>query len=1215
MQRRDNEVKKPDIEIEGDSAHAKMSDEEAKAGPHAEEKQKAVEVADKKSAAESKAEVKITDEAIEEKQEQVEIADEKSEAVVAKDNKEAETESAKDDKEPEAESKVEVETKAEKEVEEVKTEKKATPIKKVKSQAVTRKQTDAKLVTEVKIVERTRAKTAAELKTEKTEKAAKAKAAFESYFSAIEKGEDGNVENQAIYRILSSSQDELPSSITQKMLIKWYMSALKDFADSGCRIDKYIDVIVGKISYKMFMDRLILGKGEENYNSKSAGARAEKGKQFVEWLLKLGPPYPDDEKEVDEHGFPKIQHPLGKQRTAIHSYLLDSVHFDAQEKIVISDIFESAEKTYKSKWEQVREYITAGVFEKNEIKKNVTLLTYEDLKKKAASTEENKRDGFQKALLEFKTFTAFYTYAEQWEKVREFTDDKKMDSGGYISLKEHAAKIPEEQRTELQKLLVQFNTYEDLCKDIKNSDKLTYFKKFTVLVSDFFSIEKHLDINFNAESQLALPGAEKTLIGSVTLEANKYFNPITGFTCIFNSKTLPDFITRNDLLNLLIYDPNRLLSLRPPFYENKAILSRLGDISEAIQLLNQQTNKLKLVGLEVGDKVEIVIEKLHIVLDRKNEKIANYAIPLAETSELLAKINDKLTIGEVNNNFEHQYNNIIAVLENHNQLALSQEENKTFESYITKVIADVAKHKNITQEELMKKLDVDMQQLDANFNALKELQSYLKEIQNKNKTPNSDIQKKIIEIENKLVEIEKTRARFNLLKEHIRYNADPNIAIKTNKIVRSLRKLHSNFIIKKDQNTANKEMVLYLIIMTKKSILEGNPTHEYLNKLYNDPKLQKYMLTEPAGKSKAKIKRIETELAKENARQLKITSRNALISSDIHHLTGEETPPYQIYREEQIAKIKNEINACTDARARKKMNSYWVKIMQEAYKNEDQFTLSIVGDALSTQKKNEFFVKSRKAYLKLTKLNKKGTDYLDNIHDSIKCKNYDFIPDPMVFTSHAKAIRESLDQKSQPDPEHYKVLENFLKCLDHLNKNYVATTPKSSVAIKSDKPAEPVLTENKVEPVEQKKEKIITTPPTEEKSTVSKIPEARDKTPQDIELKKSAAQKAIFENETDNAHIAAKMAEYLKLIKAGWETQKATSSANNKQKKEISEREKFLAQAIDSLETKPPLALQDINTTLNTLEYNLGLTLKQSSRICDCCAMSTAFFENCARNI
>src|SRR5579862_9421483 len=84
---------------------------------------------------------------------------------------------------------------------------------------------------------------------EKAKEAAEAKTAFEGYIAARQRSDDvadfqqaadADKHNQNIFIILSSN-DELPASITQEMLIKWYTFILRDHSHE--KQNKYISVI------------------------------------------------------------------------------------------------------------------------------------------------------------------------------------------------------------------------------------------------------------------------------------------------------------------------------------------------------------------------------------------------------------------------------------------------------------------------------------------------------------------------------------------------------------------------------------------------------------------------------------------------------------------------------------------------------------------------------------------------------------------------------------------------------------------------------------------------------------------------------------------------------------------------------------------------------------------------------------------------------------
>ncbi len=574
------------------------------------------------------------------------------------------------------------------------------------------------------------------------------------------------------------------------------------------------------------------------------------------------------------------------------------------------------------------------------------------------------------------------------------------------------------------------------------------------------------------------------------------FNTIAFF--LRNAEQLPDFITREDLLNLLIIDPARMLG-GIKFNENPALLERMGDINEFKKLLYDKKEKLEQAGMVLeNSKILAVIEKLDSV-EKTSEKLAHYTDTLEKISSQLSQMEKFLEMWEEKNHYQSQLDSFQNVEKYIDHLSLEESELIAFEEYRKKTLEAGEKNNEIDLSSAIDTIHSLKKQLEKQLTELKELKEYIQEKQNKKETPDPALQKTYDEIQEKIDEIEKARIRINFLKNYVGNGLKKQARKKEEKNEKEKEKKETPVEeispeIKKVEKSpkSKKAMCYYLIIMTRKSILEGKPSTEYLKKLNSDPELRDFVnnkLSPKTKKLRKQVRAIEHELAIETAKKLKISSLSALANTEREYfsidpatnkphkeISPDNPPPYQIYSVNLKAKIQSELDACTDSYSHQRVNSYWIKVMQAAYDNKDQFTLSIIAEVITSQQtiilKDGKKALSNKSQEKLTELlrNSQSKEYLDNINKSIEDKSYTVVPDPSVLMAHSKSAQKSIEKGEQPSGAMKNYFINFLKCYDYIKKRCPIVTPEKTAIDTPKEVLEPTSSEVKKSDLDKTKE-------------------------------------------------------------------------------------------------------------------------------------------------
>jgi len=504
-------------------------------------------------------------------------------------------------------------------------------------------------------------------------------------------------------------------------------------------------------------------------------------------------------------------------------------------------------------------------------------------------------------------------------------------------------------------------------------------------------------------------------------------------------------------------------------------------------------------------------------------------------------------LGNKKNQYQSQLKDIQEISVNINKLNLGSKNNEEFIAYLNKVQEDAKKHEKINTADIIAKLDSLMTLLDSKFKTLKEIEKYLNTKKTDNEFLDPELQIAYTHIQKQLSAIDNTRKRIDMLKiqKLLPSNEQKNIEVKEIKLSRSDEPIPTG---------SNKEMILYYIIMTKKSILEGKPNfdtiisaREYLNKIQNDPKLTKYIKSPLSIALKLQIDDITNVLIIETARQLRISGREALAMTDRAYFSSDPNkqpspdsiPLYQNYIDSCTDRIRKEIDSCKDKRGRKKINSFWVGVMKEAYANKDQLTLNIVKNALQSQDKSQFknifFKSTKERFEQILKIvgekDESKVDYLDNIKDSINKQDYDFIPDPTVYQAHAAVVQKAVADGKKPSYSIREPLIQFEKALDYIQSHFAATPNEQPIIHAQNEAIEQqsLAASNAETPMP-----YIKNPQPPEPVKVE--PDKTEMMMREINSKKHQIRMTILPTpEEINQHAADKVIAYLNLIKEGWD--------------------------------------------------------------------------------
>lgn len=635
----------------------------------------------------------------------------------------------------------------------------------------------------------------------------------------------------------------------------------------------------------------------------------------------------------------------------------------------------------------------------------------------------------------------------------------------------------------------------------------------------------------NTVSQGEGKGTIVTMLADYTARYNT-----VGFLLSKTTAPLPDFITQKDILTLMILDPDRLMK---NFLTNYSLLTRIGDIAEFKNQLHIEMLTLTALGVKFIDRdIDKALVALEEAVLQRQQVAENYSHLLNESLPLLTEIKALVKVWDAKNHYQLQNAHIDAINANTATLNLSDLEKREFDYYLAKVKHGEATHVDKDMPTLKLETNKILDKLQSPLTKLKEMEIYIKsqlEENKKNKVENSpSLLQAYADIHNQIKDIEISREKIASLKAHEGMKIVALDSIKNN-------------------NGQNEKMILYSILMTRKSILEGKPNREYLNLLYMNDKLNYYLHHNAPGGLKEQIKLLDKELIKETAQQLKTASREALIKTDPHYFTidpvtkkplkqapPDPQPPYQDHMNTYSNEIKRQIESCTDHWSRKKINSFWIKVMEEAYKNNDQFTLNIVRNAVESQIDGAYFRSSKQRLDSLAKYwgsnDASQMNFLESATEAINRNNYDFIPDPAVFTSHAVKMQQAVANNQPASDFTLNTLRQFENNHHYLQNNYVAILDASL----SVKPS--------------------------------------------LDFQKHAIRMTLLDN---NESMAEKLIEYLKLIKSGWDELKVDDKVHNKNA--IVAPRALIEHTIDALERNN--SFSNIKTNLKLLQQNLVLSV------------------------
>jgi len=172
------------------------------------------------------------------------------------------------------------------------------------------------------------------------------------------------------------------------------------------------------------------------------------------------------------------------------------------------------------------------------------------------------------------------------------------------------------------------------------------------LEKNYYSIDakNEIDINLDKLDTEKLNSSQQNTIDSVA-SYHLYVNTLN--TLPFLKKkdgTVPDFVSRDDLVNLFIFDPTRLLYTE--YDKNPSFVERMGNIDEFIQLLNDRIKKINKTGLIVPDHVpfeslrNLAQSQAELTEQKNQEKLGQHIVIIEESSHILLAMNDLVSIGE-----------------------------------------------------------------------------------------------------------------------------------------------------------------------------------------------------------------------------------------------------------------------------------------------------------------------------------------------------------------------------------------------------------------------------------------------------------------------------------------------------------------------------------------------------------------------------------------
>ncbi len=590
---------------------------------------------------------------------------------------------------------------------------------------------------------------------------------------------------------LKDKGDPLPPNITQELLMNWCEYYIKDANDANTN-DNYIKKIqaLTNIMSPLFLDRLILGRGQEGYE-KNQKKLAETGRQFITSLMLSGAPEAQRlASSIQRTIFKEVRRDLAMLRLKLYDYV---------------------ENRYRPNEEEKPDNLN------EEEKQNATSIH-------AATTE---------------------ALREKWEALLAHVNMAKVFTG-------------------------------------KENDS-------------------QWQTDLLALSQAVIP--------------------------LFQAQHLPDFVTKKDLYKLCICDPARLTKLK--VHENIAFLRRIGDLDKFIRKLTLKSARLKKIsakntklsegdprrkaGMDQSEDINKLIEQLNssskkefLLEEQKKEyderiELLNPSVRILEDRK---HADEKLKEFEKRMQNESQLKNFLGLLEGDKlqRSQLSSDEYTALSSHLIEANASLQRKQQGSPQEILEELKFDNKELKAEFEKLQKMARVIKKDESQKDN--------YLKIQERLKEISSTRRKINNLvkkyKDAKTINPSP-----IEKFSENIKKLaDSNREKVSSKKPSKKGMALYAIIMTQKSIDEGAPTREYLDKLYKTKGFDSFISNTALGREKLrkKINALEKKLGNDK----KFTVQPPVNAPDLSNhteviLTDTQSPKLPL-AQEIASQLKKDLN-------------------------------------------------------------------------------------------------------------------------------------------------------------------------------------------------------------------------------------------------------------------------------------------------------------------
>ncbi|MCD6040097.1 MAG: interaptin [Gammaproteobacteria bacterium] len=552
-----------------------------------------------------------------------------------------------------------------------------------------------------------------------------------------------------------------------------------------------------------------------------------------------------------------------------------------------------------------------------------------------------------------------------------------------------------------------------------------------------------------------------------------YLELLTTVSLLLNSKkTLPEFITREDLIKFFICNPETLNTLK--FEENNSLLIRLGGLDNFINLLTNEKENIKTLGINV-DAIEKSINTLNTTArenllkleEKKLNECEAFINPDAQALQARETLSNELVAYEKRLLYESQVNNWVEVakkierLKTHQQI--NPEESMGLITYLGELKAASEQINTEEPNKIVEKLSQEDEKLASEFAQLKEMEQLLK-----GKIADADSKRDdsqvVLEhpdqtdeiayhaIQKRLKEISTARERIDyLLKKYSNKQANNPENNTQAKLKRAYNEVNEN--IKKKKSNMDKPsikgLIFYVDMMTKKSLAEKKPTREYLNKLYGNDKFETFIKRKESNKLRKKIQALEKSLTEETTRQLRAASLQAFTETDRQFFTINPftNQPYRELEEKEIAepyvvhslklshKIQNDIVSCENPLVRAKLIEHWIRVMAKAHETHDSFTAGIIKEALLSAPVSQLFLSDNP----VTQISKEAqdifTDFRDSPHKIEEMREEaDFIPHPAIFLKNLSLMKKSVNAGETPAPVLKTPLSLFLKRHDAMQK-------------------------------------------------------------------------------------------------------------------------------------------------------------------------------------